>query len=98
MNASKKCPNCQQWSKWAQNPDDRCEHCNSILDPVTIARQQAREERTKKEKERFAIEFIEIDPNDAWYLRFFKRIGLGFQIAFVSLISLFLWFITLLAG
>ena len=98
MNASKKCPHCQQWSAWAQNPEDRCEHCQHILDPVTMARQQAREERNRKEKERFAVEFIRINTDDAWYLQFIKRIGLGFQIAFVSIVSLFIWFITLLAG
>jgi methionyl-tRNA synthetase len=88
MNASKKCPHCGQWSRWTQNPADRCEHCQSILDPVAVARQQARQERKEEEEQRFSMRF----------LRFFKRIGLGFQIAFVSIISFFLWLIALLAG
>ncbi|WP_266205044.1 hypothetical protein [Pontibacter kalidii] len=98
MNASKKCPQCGKWSRWTQNATDRCEHCHSILDPVTVARQQAREERKLEEEQRFSVKFIEINPDDPWFTRFYKRIGLGFQIAFASLISLFLWLIALLAG
>lgn len=98
MSATKKCPNCGQWSRWTQNPTDRCEHCNSVLDPVAVARQQAREERKLAEDEHLSIKFIQINPNDPWYKNFFKRIGLGFQIAFVSIISFILWLIALLAG
>lgn len=97
MNASKKCPNCGQWSHWNQNPTDRCEHCQSILDPVAVASQQARAKR-QLEKGRFEIDFIEINPHDPWYTQFIKRIGLGFQIAFVSVVSFILWLIALLAG
>lgn len=96
MSASKKCPNCGQWSRWTQNSTDLCEHCQSILDPVAVARAQAREERM--ESQRHSIEFIQINPDDPGYIKFFKRIGLGFQIAFVSIISFFLWLIALLAG
>ncbi|NEM97730.1 hypothetical protein [Pontibacter burrus] len=98
MNASRKCPNCGQWSRWTQNPADRCEHCQSILDPVALARQQAREERSKEDSGRFSMEFIQINPDDHWIIKFFKRIGLGFQVAFVSIISFILWLIALLAG
>ncbi|GGG02942.1 hypothetical protein [Pontibacter amylolyticus] len=98
MSAIRKCPNCGQWSRWTQNPTDRCEHCNSILDPVAVARQQARAERKQEEEERYSIKFIEVNPDDPWYIQFFKRIGLGFQIAFVSIISFFIWLIALLAG
>ena len=98
MNASKKCPHCGQWSRWTQNPTDRCEHCQNILDPVAVASQQAREERRQEEKQRLSIEFIQINPDDPWFTKFYKRIGLGFQVAFVSLISFILWLIALLAG
>ncbi|RAU81790.1 hypothetical protein [Pontibacter arcticus] len=98
MKASKKCPHCGQWSGWNQNPTDRCEHCHKILDPVKVASQQAQEVRKQEEKERFSVNFIQVDPDDAWYTKFFKRIGLGFQLAFVSIISLILWLIAFLAG
>ncbi|WP_139307946.1 hypothetical protein [Pontibacter flavimaris] len=98
MSASKKCPRCGQWSSWTQNPSDRCEHCQSILDPVAVASQQARQERKQEEEQRFNVRFIQISPDDSWFTKFYKRIGLGFQIAFASLVSLFLWLIALLAG
>jgi hypothetical protein len=63
-----------------------------------VARQQARQEREQKEGQRFSIEFIQINPDEPWFTRFYKRIGLGFQIAFASIISLILWLIALLAG
>ena len=69
-----------------------------MLDPVAIAREQAREERRQEENQRLSIDFIQINPDDSWFIKFFKRIGLGFQIAFVSIISFFLWLIALLAG
>ena len=98
MNATKKCPHCGKWSRWNQDPADRCEHCQHILDPVAVARRQAREERSEEDKKRFSVNFIQVNPEDPWYTRFFKKIGLGFQIAFVSIISLILWLIALLAG
>src|SRR5687768_1192425 len=98
MNASKKCPHCAQWSRWSQNPADRCEHCQGILDPAKVASQQVEEERKQAEDNRFTINFIEINPDDTWFTKSYKRIGLGFQIAFVSIVSLFLWLIALLAG
>jgi hypothetical protein len=64
------------------------------LDPVAVASQERRQE----EKQRSSIDFIQINPDDHWFTRFYKRIGLGFQIAFVSIISFFLWLIALLAG
>ncbi|WP_066839685.1 hypothetical protein [Rufibacter ruber] len=98
MNASKKCPHCGQWSAWNQSPHDRCEHCQGILDPDALARQQAQEERKQEEKERFTVDFIQINPDDPWFTRFFKRIGLGFQLAFVGVVSFLLWLIAVLAG
>lgn len=98
MNSSKKCPNCGKWSRWNQNPTDRCEYCNSILDPVAVARQQAREERKQEESERFTIDFIKIDPDDPWYINIFKKVGLGIQVVFAAIISFILWLIAVLAG
>ncbi|OKL40474.1 hypothetical protein A3841_19420 [Pontibacter flavimaris] len=63
-----------------------------------MASQQARQERKQEEEQRFNVRFIQISPDDSWFTKFYKRIGLGFQIAFASLVSLFLWLIALLAG
>jgi hypothetical protein len=98
MKGSKKCPHCGQWSVWNHDPDERCEHCHHLLAPEAQARQQAQEERKEEEKQRFSVDFIKIDPDDHWFLRFFKRIGLGFQIVFVGLVTFFIWLIALLAA
>ncbi|MFT2011079.1 hypothetical protein ACMA1I_20585 [Pontibacter sp. 13R65] len=98
MNSSRKCPVCGQWSQWNQNPTDRCEHCQSILDPIAVSREQAREERRQEESKRFSVDFIKIDPEDPWYLSLFKRVGLGIQITFAAIISFILWLIAFLAG
>ena len=98
MNASKKCPHCSQWSHWTQNATDLCEHCQNLLDPISVARQQAQQERQKEEEQRFSVSFIQINPEDGWFTRFYKQIGLGFQVAFVSIVTLFIWLIALLAG
>lgn len=98
MKASKKCPHCGHWSIWSHNPTDRCEHCQGLLDPNAFARQQAQQERKAEENERFTVDFIQIDPNDPFFLRFWKRIGLGFQLAFVAIVSFFLWLIAFLAA
>jgi len=98
MNDSKKCPHCGQWSPWNQNPEDHCEHCHSPLDPVTLARQQAQQEQQQKEKQRIFLDLIRIDPNDPWFTRFTKKIGLGFQLAFVAIVTFFIWFIAFVAA
>ncbi|MBC3539943.1 hypothetical protein ACFSC6_04880 [Rufibacter sediminis] len=98
MKASKKCPHCHQWSPWNQDVTDRCVHCQSLLDPAAFERQQAQEERKQEEKERFSVDFIQIDPSDSAFTKFWKSIGLGFQMAFVGIVSFILWLIALLAG
>ncbi|WP_157578962.1 hypothetical protein [Pontibacter roseus] len=63
-----------------------------------MERQKARQQREQEEEKRFSIEFIQINPDDSWFTKFYKRIGLGFQIAFASIVSLIIWLIALLAG
>ncbi|WP_210463636.1 TFIIB-type zinc ribbon-containing protein [Rufibacter roseolus] len=98
MSASKKCPHCGQWSGWHHNATDRCEHCQGLLDPGAFDRQQAQVARQAEEKKHFTVEFIQIDPKDPPFTKFYKSIGLGFQIAFVSIVSFILWLLALLAG
>lgn len=98
MKASKKCPHCGQWSTWSKDVSDRCEHCQQLLDPAAFDRQVAQQERKEEEKERFTVDLIQIKDEDPAFLKFIKRIGLGFQLAFVGIISFILWLIALLAG
>ncbi|RNI31298.1 hypothetical protein [Rufibacter latericius] len=98
MKHSKKCPHCGHWSAWSQGVSDRCEHCQGILDPSALKRQTAQEERKEEEGKRFTVDFIQIHASDSAFTKFLKSIGLRFQLAFVGIVSFFLWLIALLAG
>ncbi|WP_205503675.1 hypothetical protein [Rufibacter psychrotolerans] len=98
MTASRKCPHCGHWSAWNQSPTDLCEHCHHPLDPIALERQQAQEDRREEEKKRFTVDLIQINQEDSAFTKFYKSIGLGFQLAFVGIVSFFLWLIALLAG
>ncbi|QNF31328.1 RNHCP domain-containing protein (plasmid) [Adhaeribacter swui] len=98
MKDTKKCPHCGQWSHWNQNPEDRCEHCRNPLDPITLNRQQAKYDLQQQEKQRFSLDLIRINPDDSWFIRFTKKVGLGFQLIFVAIITFFIWFIAFVAA
>ncbi|GAB2547922.1 hypothetical protein [Rufibacter soli] len=98
MKASKKCPHCAQWSVWQRNPTDTCEHCHQLLDPTAVERLKAQAQRKSEESTRFTVDFIQINPQDSAFTKFYKGIGLSFQIAFVAIMSFILWLIALLAG
>ncbi|MGV3539275.1 MAG: hypothetical protein ACO1OQ_05660 [Rufibacter sp.] len=98
MEASKKCPTCGHWSKWNQKPQDLCQHCQNPIDPQALARIQLQKDRMEEEKKQFTVDFIQINPEDSPFTKFYKRIGLAFQLAFVGIVSFIIWFLTLLAG
>jgi len=98
MKSTRKCPHCGQWSTWNQDPADRCDHCGNVLDPDALARQHASDERKEEESQRFSVDFIKIDPDDPFFLRFFKKIGLGFQVLFVAIVTFIIWLIAFLAS
>jgi predicted amidophosphoribosyltransferase len=95
--STKKCPFCQQWSEWEQQPDDRCSHCGKLLDPQASnrARQQA---ATAHEQAASKVRLIEIKPNDSFLMRLLKWIGRGGQLLFIALLSFFIWVVTIAAG
>ncbi|ALI98260.1 hypothetical protein [Rufibacter tibetensis] len=98
MKGTKKCPHCGHWSPWNQEITDRCQNCHRLLDPAAYERQAAQEERKEEESKRFTLDFIRINPDDPYFLKFFKSIGLGFQLAFAGIVSFILWLIAVLAG
>ncbi|GAA4304949.1 hypothetical protein GCM10023183_18680 [Nibribacter koreensis] len=98
MNATKKCPHCQQWSAWHHQVTDRCEHCHELLDPKAHQRLLAQDEREEEESKKINIALIEILPTDSAFTRFWKRIVQGFQLMFMAILSFILWLIALLAG
>lgn len=94
--ASKKCPHCQQWSRWQHGPADRCEHCGELLDPRA---QQSALEREELEQQKMPPMFlIEIKPDDNAAVRFFKTIVRGGQLVFAAILSFIIWVVTLAAG
>jgi hypothetical protein len=98
IKSSRKCPGCGQWSNWQQSPDDKCEHCGSLLDPQALKARQQREEDEFRQKEQFNIALIEIYPSDSALTRFGKRIIQGFQLSLMAIISFIIWVVTILAG
>ncbi|GAA3933083.1 hypothetical protein [Hymenobacter algoricola] len=94
--ASKKCPHCSQWSAWQQQPDDRCAHCQQLLDPQAQRRAQEQEALARQPVSSFML--IEIKPTDGAGVRFLKYLVRGGQLAFAAIMAFLLWFVTILAG
>jgi hypothetical protein len=94
---SKKCPNCGQWSEWNQQASDTCQHCGALLDDENLIRTAAREAE-KSEQKGFDLDIIQIHPNDAWYVVFYKRIIQGLQYSFIAIMTFILWVLALIAG
>ena len=98
MNATKRCPHCQQWSTWHHQATDRCQHCQGLLDPAAHQRLLHQQVREEEESKKINITLIEIFPTDSAFTRFWKRIVQGFQLTFIAILSFLLWLIALLAG
>ncbi|WP_426060986.1 hypothetical protein [Hymenobacter sp. B1770] len=94
--ASKKCPNCHQWSIWQQSPNDRCEHCGELLDPQAQKSAVAREKLANQKMP--SVVLMEINPEDGPIKRFFKTIVRGGQLAFAAILSFIVWVVAVVAG
>ena len=93
--STKKCPNCQQWSDWEQQPSDRCTHCGALLDPLAHAEVA---QRAAAAQQPSGIQLIEINPEDGPLLRFFKTIVRGGQLLFIAILGFLVWFVTIVTG
>ena len=93
----KKCPICGQWSRWNQNFEDRCEHCNSLLAPVELKDQEDIQDMAEK-NEKFSIQLVTINPDDNLLVAGVKRVIQAFQLTFVAIISFLVWLATAIAG
>ncbi|KAA9340080.1 hypothetical protein [Adhaeribacter soli] len=98
LTSSRKCPSCGQWSGWHQRPDDKCEHCQAILDPQGLKAQQESEAEALRQKGKINLSLIEIFPSDPPFTKFYKRIIQGFQLTFFAILSFIIWLVTILAG
>ncbi|MCR5889814.1 hypothetical protein LRS06_18970 [Hymenobacter sp. J193] len=96
LSSSKKCPHCSHWSAWRQHSDDRCERCGQLLDPQLRRNEQEREELVNAKMS--SVMLIEIKPEDSSFVRFFKYIIRGGQLAFAALLAFMIWVVTALAG
>ena len=94
MNYTKKCPACQQWSGWQKQPDDRCEHCGELLDPRTHAEAQ----QAAAAPPRGGIQLMEIRPEDAGLVWFFKTLVRGGQLLFIAIIGFIVGLVTAIAS
>jgi len=94
--STKKCPHCGQWTTWQQHPDDRCEHCQQILEPHRVASNQARQAQADKPQPNF--ELIDINPDDPLPLKLVKYVIRGGQLFFAAIIAFIVWLVTVIAG
>lgn len=94
--ATKKCPHCQQWSVWQQQPDDRCQHCGQLLDPRTHAEEAGREAAGPPPPA--GLRWLQIQPDDGAAVRFLKTIGQGGQWLFAAVVGFFVWLVTMMAA
>ncbi|MCC3160258.1 hypothetical protein LJ737_23680 [Hymenobacter sp. 15J16-1T3B] len=94
--ASKRCPHCGQWSAHQHQPDDRCEHCQELLDPFGPERAAQMEKAWKWELPPMML--LPIPPTDPAWLRGLKYLVRGGQLLFAATVSFIVWFLTTLAG
>jgi len=94
--ATKKCPHCEQWTTWQQQPTDHCQHCGQELEPYRAASNEARAQLEQQPMSKLVL--IEVKPDDGTFMRFLKRIIQGGQLAFAGLLAFVVWFLTTLAG
>jgi hypothetical protein len=94
--STKKCPHCGQWTNWQQHPDDRCEHCQQVLEPHRVANDQARQALDEKVGANLVL--IDINPDDPLPLKLGKYVIRGGQLFFAAIVAFVVWFVTVLAG
>lgn len=93
--STRKCPACQQWSRWQQQAADCCEHCGALLDPR--AHHEA-EQQAATAHLRGGLQLIEITPADGGITWFFKTIVRGGQLLFIAILGFIVWLVTALAA
>jgi hypothetical protein len=94
MTSTKKCPVCQQWSRWQQQAHDRCEHCGELLDPRTHAEAQ--------QAAIFGHHFHQLNATArrgrGGLVWLFKTMVRGGQLLFIAVIGFIVWLVTAIAS
>ncbi|MCF8257626.1 MAG: hypothetical protein K9J06_08740 [Flavobacteriales bacterium] len=87
MTSEKKCPQCGQWTKWNKNPEDRCAHCDSVLDPRRV---QEKIDVSTREAEDRAHSFFIIRPQDGLPMKAIRRTAFVAHAVYAAIVWLFL--------
>lgn len=93
--SQKKCPNCQKWSVWNTNYDDRCEHCGELLAPVEAQRVEKQKQEAIRQEEEW---MFYIKPEDNFLQKGLKKVGNFFYVIFMAIMSMLMWLIAALPG
>jgi len=95
MSIEKKCPHCNQWTSWNQKLNDRCGHCNELLDAQRV---KETEEFLAREKTYKRSDWFTIKEDDNIFMRATRRVALFFHIVFGAISWFFIWSFVNAAG
>lgn len=88
MAIDKKCPHCGQWTIWNNKLDDRCTHCNTLLNQRRLAEIELHH---KREEEHKAKDLYRIRETDGPMMIVWRRILLVFHLIFGGISWLLIW-------
>src|SRR3569623_1839106 len=57
-----KCPHCSEWTTWNSRIEDKCHHCNGVLDPHRYS--HAAEKTIRKAENPRKADFFPVNAND----------------------------------
>lgn len=95
MKAEKKCSSCNEWTTWEQQINDRCLHCDELLDEVAV---KEKEERDEKERVFQENDFFRIRETDGFFMITVRKTGWLLHAIFAAITWSFLWFVTSFSG
>ncbi|OWP62612.1 hypothetical protein CDA63_13300 [Hymenobacter amundsenii] len=94
--ATKKCPHCGRWTEWHQQPTNLCQHCGQVLEPARAAADERRQQQA--DAPLAPVLLIEIKPDDNLFVKFFKYLIRGGQLAFAAFMAFMMWLLAAVAG
>lgn len=87
MISEKKCPSCQQWTPWEKQLEDRCVHCDTLLQPLAVEEKAKRKEREEKVAEH---DFFRIRPDDGLGMKAVRRTAWVGHLIYAAIVYFFL--------
>lgn len=95
MKTEKKCPSCNEWTNWQRQLNDRCHHCNELLDERAVKEKEEREERERVFREN---DFFTIRDTDGFFMIAVRKTGWVLHAIFAAITWFFLWTVTTFSG